>query len=186
MSFLFGWSNLECITHPRQPVCSNSKQSPAFFSLFLGIYALVSPYQCSVNKTSLEESGLVCVAGSEHSTGVIQCVLPLDLHFRLAATVQGVSGTAGTLSAVPFPTTGETQPVHLPAESLTLPVQGKLCVQMWYEVPRILMIIIFLQVKSVPTHYCMTRQGGGGWYVCLMCVSRHMKSATASFQTAAH
>lgn len=63
-----------------------------------------------------------CVAGSEHSSGVIQCVLPLDLRFRLAAAVQGVSGAAGTLSAVPFPTAGETQSVHLPAESLTLPL----------------------------------------------------------------
>lgn len=53
-------------------------------------------------------------------------LLPLDLRFRLAAAVQGVSGAAGTLSAVPFPTAGETQPVHLPAESLTLALRGKL------------------------------------------------------------
>lgn len=79
-----------------------------FCSLCLVIYALVSPYQCSEDKTSLEESGLVCVAASEHSSGVIQCVLPLDLRFRLAAAVQGVSGAAGTLSAIPFPTAGET------------------------------------------------------------------------------
>lgn len=145
MRFRFGWSNLR-VKHPRQSVCPNRKQKSCLLSLFLAIYALVSPYQCLVNKTSLEESGLVCVAGSEHSTGVIQCVLPLDLRVRLAATVQGVSGAAGTLSEVPFPTTGETQPVHLPAESLKLPVQGKLCVRMWYEAPRILIIIIFLQV----------------------------------------
>lgn len=111
------------------------------------IYALVSPYQCPVGKTSQKESRLVCVAGSEHSSEVIQCVLPLDLRFRLAAAVQGVSGAAGTLSAVPFPTAGETQPVHLPAKSLQLQLQGKNCVQMSHEVPRILAIIICLLGK---------------------------------------
>lgn len=87
------------------------------------------------------------MAGSEHSSGVIQCVLPLDLRFRLAAAVQGVSGAAGTLSAIPFPAAGETQPVHLPAKSLQLQLQGKNCVQMCYDVPSILVIIICLLAK---------------------------------------